>query len=118
MLVLSTLFFSLDVCGQTEDPEETDTTSTAADSVEIRVTQLPDSTAIGAAEGQLVSKEIGASGGKITSDDGRVELLVPAGALAKTTTISIQPIKNLVPNGNGQGYQFEPSGTQIGRAHV
>jgi len=115
MLVLSTLFFSLDVCGQTEDPEETDTTSTAADSVEVRITQLPDSTAIGVTEGQLVSKAIGASGGKITSDDGRVELLVPAGALAKTTTISIQPIKNLVPNGNGKGYQFEPSGTRFVR---
>jgi hypothetical protein len=79
----------------------------------MRTIGLPDSTAIGKPEGKLVSKEIGPAGGTIISDDGRVELIFPAGTLTKETNISIQPIINLLPNGNGKGYQFEPSGTRF-----
>jgi hypothetical protein len=62
------------------------------DSVEVRVIELPDSTAIGAPDGKPVSKEIGPAGGSITSDDGRVELIFPEGALTTATVISIQPL--------------------------
>ena len=89
---------------------QTDTTEFESDSIEIKTVQLPDSTGLGAADGKLVSKQIDSSGGTIISDDKRVELIFPPGALATATTISIQPIVNLIPNGNGKGYQFEPSG--------
>lgn len=89
---------------------QADTTEAQSDSVEIKIVELPDSTAIGAPDGKLVSKEIDSSGGTIASDDRRVELIFPAGALTTPTTISIQPIVNLIPNGNGKGYRFEPSG--------
>jgi len=108
------LFFSLSVHAQTGTAkEQIDTTAGNADSVEVRVAVLPDSGATGAADGNIISKQIGSSGGKIISEDGRIELIFPAGALSKTTNISIQPIVNLLPNGNGKGYQFEPSGTRF-----
>ena len=57
----------------------------------INFIEPPDSTAIGTADGKLVGKEIGAAGGTIVSDDGRVELVFPDGALTASTTIHIQP---------------------------
>ena len=107
ILLLLLLFAVLSVNAQT------DTTEIQTDSVEVQMITLPDSTAIGAPDGKLVSKEIGSFGGKIDSDDGRVELIFPEGALSANTTISIQPIDNLIPNGNGKAYQFEPSGIQF-----
>ncbi len=101
------LFFSLTLYAQK------DTTEMLDDSVEVQTVMLPDSTAIGAPDGKAVSKEIGPAGGSIVSDDGRVELIFPEGALTSTKNISIQPITNLIPNGNGKGYQFEPSGIQF-----
>lgn len=72
-----------------------------------------DSTAIGKPDGNLSSKLIGIAGGKIVSDDGRVELIFPAGALTANTTISIQPTTNLAPHGTGKSYELEPSGTKF-----
>lgn len=72
-----------------------------------------DSTGFGTPDGKLVNKEIGSAGGKIVSDDNRVELIFPAGALTSNTTISIQPVTNLAPNGVGKSYWFEPSGIQF-----
>ena len=71
-------------------------------------TKLSDSTGFGTPEGKLISKEIGVDGGQIVSEDGRVELIFPAGALAKNTIISIQPRTNPAPNGVGRSYWFEP----------
>jgi hypothetical protein len=50
----------------------------------------PDITAIGSPIGNLVSKTIGSGGGSLTSDDGKVQLTIPASALAVNTDISIQ----------------------------
>ena len=52
-------------------------------------------------------------GGTLVSRDGTVELIIPAGALSKKTNMSIQPITNLMPNGNGLAYSLEPSGIQF-----
>jgi len=74
-----------------------------------------DSTAIGKADGTLVTSAIGPEGGRIVSDDKMVELIFPDGALAKPTTISIQPTTNNAPNGTGKAYWFEPSGTHFAK---
>src|ERR1700733_6919046 len=58
------------------------------------VTQQPATTSIGSATGNAVSKTIGSSGGSITSEDGKLELIVPAGAVNSDTVFSIQPISN------------------------
>ena len=83
------------------------------DKTAIKSISISDSTAIGTPDGKSVSKEIGAAGGNIISDDGRVELIFQVGALTQQITISIQPTTNHVPNGAGKAYQFEPSGIQF-----
>lgn len=82
------------------------------DSLDVKIVGLPDSTAIATPTGKKLSREISVSGGKIISDDGKLELIFPPGALDKTTEISIQPIDASIPNGN-KGYHFEPSGIQF-----
>src|SRR3954466_5389206 len=83
------------------------------DSAAMMAKLFADSTALGTPDGQLTSKQIGATGGKIISDDGRIELIFPPGALTTNTTISIQPTSNTLANGSGKSYWFEPSGTQF-----
>ena len=107
ILILLILFFSLSVHAQT------DTSGLQVDTAAIKFIEPPDSTAIGTPDGKLVSKEIGITGGTIISEDGRVELIFPAGALTANTNISIQPTNNLAPNGAGKAYAFEPSGIQF-----
>jgi hypothetical protein len=92
---------------------QTDSLEIEMNSIDIVFVKLPKSSAIGSPDGNLASKEIGPSGGKIISDDQRVELIFPQGALSANTKISIQPIVNSIPNGNGKAYQFEPSGIQF-----
>jgi hypothetical protein len=92
---------------------QTDSSEIEMNSVDIVFVKLPAVTAIGGADGKPVSKEIGPAGGTIISDDRRIELIFPQGALTTKTAVSIQPIVNLIPNGNGKAYQFEPSGIQF-----
>lgn len=73
----------------------------------------PDSTGFGTPDGKLTTKEIGITGGNIVSDDRRVELIFPPGALAAHITISIQPITISLFTGTGKAYRFEPSDIQF-----
>ena len=82
------------------------------DSIELNLVPLPDSTSIGTPAGNKTSKMIGPEGGMISSDDGKLELIFPAGALDIATEISIQPITSGIPNAN-KAYQFEPSGIRF-----
>ena len=104
--ILSTLLVLSAFCANAQ----TDSSEIEMNSIDIVFVKLPESTALGAPDGNLVTKEIGPSGGKIISADQKVELIFPQGALSANTSISIQPIVNLIPNGNGKAYQFEPSG--------
>ncbi|GAB3326541.1 hypothetical protein GCM10027299_25680 [Larkinella ripae] len=61
----------------------------------------------------LVSKTIGPEGGQIASADGKVQLVIPAGAVGEATNITIQPITNHAPNGIGRAYRFSPDGLQF-----
>ncbi len=76
-------------------------------------TAKPAITAIGKPDGEKIEMKIGKDGGSISSSDGKVTLVFPKGALSKKTNISIQPVTNLAPNGNGKAYQMEPSGTHF-----
>jgi hypothetical protein len=62
-------------------------------------------------QGTATTQMIDATGGSVTSADGRITLNIPAGALGTATTVSIQPITNTTPNGIGMGYRLEPEGT-------
>ncbi|MCF0052400.1 hypothetical protein LXM25_20190 [Dyadobacter sp. LJ53] len=72
-------------------------------------------TEAGEPAGQPTSKSIGAEGGIMSSSDGNVQLTIPAGALAKATTITIQPVTNQLPGGIGRAYRFSPDGTQFAK---
>lgn len=83
------------------------------DTSKLRQTTSPDSTGFGTPDGNLVSRQLGVAGGSVISEDGRVELIFPSGALTSTQTISIQPTTNLAAHGTGKAYRFEPSGIQF-----
>ena len=70
-------------------------------------------TAVGTQVGTANSLSIGATGGTITSTDGRLELIIPANALSASTTISIQPFTNQTPGGAGVSYSLKPDGQQF-----
>ena len=53
------------------------------DSFSIQVLRLDSTTAFGKADGKEITKEIGKEGGKIVSEDGKMELIFPEGALSK-----------------------------------
>lgn len=57
-----------------------------------------------------VTQTIGPSGGTIVSEDGKMEVEIPAGALTQDVDISIQPIKNTAAGGIGFGYRLLPHG--------
>jgi hypothetical protein len=76
-------------------------------------TNIPFITPIGDTAGAPVSASIGPTGGSLTSSDGRVQLVIPAGALSQTTIITIQPIINLCPGGIGLAYDLQPTGTKF-----
>lgn len=56
------------------------------------------------------SQVIDATGGSITSGDGRLTVSVPAGAVAAATIFTIQPITNQAPGGVGNAYRLGPDG--------
>lgn len=65
----------------------------------------------GTPTGTLVTQTIDANGGSVISVDSRMTLSIPAGALSAPTDITIQPITNTGPNGDGLGYRLGPEGT-------
>jgi hypothetical protein len=65
-------------------------------------------TAFGKPDGTETSIKIGKEGGKLSSFDGKVELIIPPGALSKSTTIRMQPVKNMLAAG-GRSYHLQPA---------
>jgi hypothetical protein len=72
---------------------------------------VAETTAAGISSGAPETKTIGAAGGTLSLLDGRLELTVPAGALASDVILSAQPITNTAFGGLGTGYRLEPNGT-------
>jgi len=102
LLIFTITVFSLYSCEKIipDDPNSTNN-------------QTPGPTPVGSAIGTVITKNIGSGGGTIASDDGNVELIFPAGALAANTDISIQPISNNAPGGFGNAYRFLPDGVKF-----
>lgn len=66
-------------------------------------TEVPVSTARGAAAGETATLTIGAAGGRLASADGTITVDVPAGAFAAAGSASAQPVANTAPGGLGAG---------------
>ena len=77
--------------------------------------EKPEPTMVGIPIGIPVTKTIGPDGGTIEIA-GQVQLAIPAGALSSDTDISILPLTNNAPNGNGNAYRFGPDGTNFNKA--
>jgi hypothetical protein len=73
----------------------------------------PAITAVGKPAGKKTEIKLTRDGGSLKSSDGLVVLIFPDGAVSKKTDVSILPITNLMPNGNGLAYRLEPSGIQF-----
>ena len=67
-------------------------------------------TEVGTPVGEAVRATIGAEGGMLAAADGRLTVVIPAGALSADTALAIQPITNTAPGGRGQGYELSPDG--------
>jgi hypothetical protein len=68
-------------------------------------------TASGTPDGAASSRLINAaSGGSITSADGKITINIPAGALSQNETISIQPVTNMTGLGKSKAYRLAPHG--------
>ncbi len=78
------------------------------------IEEVPEPTMVGVPNGIPVSKTIGSAGGSV-SIDGAVEIEIPAGALSADTEITIQPLTNNSPNGNGNAYRLGPDGTNFSK---
>lgn len=76
-------------------------------------TFVPVNYAKGTAQGTAVHKSIGASGGSISSDDGRLTIDIPAGAVNTPTDFTIQPISNTMPVGSAPAYRILPAHTDL-----
>lgn len=67
-------------------------------------------TPIGTVQGEIVTVSIGPQGGTVSSSDGRLQVMIPAGALSKNESISVQPVSNECPAGTGLAYRLHPHG--------
>jgi hypothetical protein len=59
---------------------------------------------------------VGPAGGTVESEDGKVRIDIPAGALTSEENIRIEPITNTNPTGKGPAYRLEPHGTTFAKA--
>lgn len=70
-------------------------------------------TTVGTPVGNPSIKVIDALGGQLTSEDGVVTVIIPAGAVNTAKEFSIQPISNKLPSGVGNAYRLTPHGKQF-----
>jgi len=73
-------------------------------------TPYPAHTDVGTPLGDAATVSIGPAGGSITSQDGRLKLTIPSGALSGTVDFAVQPITSQAPGGHGSAYRLEPEG--------
>ncbi|HEV7331198.1 MAG TPA: hypothetical protein VGN63_09175 [Flavisolibacter sp.] len=73
-------------------------------------------TPVGTPDGSpKVQKIIGPEGGTLTSDDGRLKLTIPAGALPSAQEVSIQAISNENPLAVEKAYRLAPHGVEFAK---
>ncbi|MEP6788308.1 MAG: hypothetical protein ABJB40_07750 [Acidobacteriota bacterium] len=70
-------------------------------------------TDVGIPQGKNVTREIGPSGGTLSSPDGRITVNIPPNAVPGTVNFSIQPITNMTEDGLGNAYRLEPNGQKF-----
>ncbi len=72
-------------------------------------------TEAGLPEGLPSSATIGATGGSLSSSDGRLTVTVPAGVFAADTVVGITPITATAPGAFGLGYRLTPENVNFAK---
>jgi hypothetical protein len=62
------------------------------------------------------SAAIGPEGGSVRSDDGKMTIRIPAGALASAANVNVVPGSGTVPNALGSGYSLSVDGPALTKA--
>ncbi len=71
---------------------------------------VPTATAVGEPTDSATSATIGAAGGSVAAPDGKLVVIIPAGALAADTVIGVQPLTNMAHGKVGAAYRLTPNG--------
>lgn len=77
--------------------------------------RVPLVTAAGAPVGKPIEVMIDAKGGALTSDDGRLVITVPPGAVASATMFRVRAVTSPAPNAMGATYHLEPEKTTFAK---
>jgi hypothetical protein len=109
MIILCSLMFNS--CTKTSDVVNTPVDETSTPPVDEST-----ATPVGSAAGAVTRKTIDAQGGQLSSADGRIQVIIPAGALDNAKEFSIQPITNELPGGVGDAFRLLPHGEQFKKA--
>ena len=104
-LVFEILFCSISAC----------TNHTTIDPTSPENAQKGDVTGLGQPTGTAITKLLGPVGGTLSTDDGKIQLVIPAGALTEAVNISLQPITNETPNGLGIAYRILPADVKLAK---
>lgn len=75
----------------------------------------PKPTPVGNVYGQATTGTIDAMGGAVSTPDGQIQVIIPAGALSGSTVISVQPVETTTPGGIGLSYRLLPHGIQFAK---
>ncbi len=94
------VLLALTACGADESPDDEP----------LALRNTPAVTDVGAPSGDPVTKKIGPAGGAIASADGKLEIVIPEGALAAETEISVTPLSATGP-GAFAAWRLGPEGT-------
>jgi hypothetical protein len=81
--------------------------ATVVERVATTSSDVPIVTLAGTAQGAATQAAIDAAGGSIATADGGARLVVPAAALTAGTAVSLQPISNTAPDGQGPGVRVQ-----------
>ncbi|MBC7843231.1 MAG: hypothetical protein H7099_13000 [Gemmatimonadaceae bacterium] len=76
---------------------------------------VPGTPSVGTPAGTPVTRQIGPAGGTIVTADSGFSVIIPAGAIATTTAITIRPLVNTAPNSFGLEYAIEPANLQVAK---
>lgn len=104
-ILIGLVFFSLSACKKERDTTVVDQPG--------KIVARPT----GQSTGTRVEKTISSIGGKIVSGDGKLEIIIPEGALGTATTIGIEPITRTLVDRPGNSslpaYRLTPHGQQF-----
>ena len=88
-------------------------TTTPPDEIPTSPADESSKTPVGSPVGIITRKKVDGKGGQLSSADGRIQVIIPAGAVETSKEFSIQAITNELPGGVGHAFRLLPHGEQF-----